>query len=72
LSENNPAAKDFLQGRIECLLTRRVGENEWQALVRPGRKIGVGEQLAFEGGELSAEVVVRGDFGERTCDLHRC
>jgi len=26
LSENNPAAKDFLQGRIECLLTRRVGE----------------------------------------------
>jgi len=30
------------------------------------RKIGVGEQLAFEGGELSAEVVVRGDFGERT------
>jgi len=66
LSENNPASKDFLKGRIECLLTRRVGEHDWQALVKPGRKIGVGEQLAFEGGELSAEVIARGEFGERT------
>src|SRR5277367_5276997 len=66
LSERNPASKDFLKGRIEVLLTRRVGDNDWQALVRPGRKIGVGEHLDIEGGELSAEVVARGDFGERT------
>jgi S-adenosylmethionine:tRNA ribosyltransferase-isomerase len=66
LSENNPASKEFLKGRIECLLTRRTGENDWQALVRPGRKIGVGEQLTFEGDELKAEVIARGDYGERT------
>ena len=37
----------------------------WNALVRPGRKIGVGERLSFSD-ELHAEVIARGEFGERT------
>jgi len=71
LSERNPAAREFLRGQVEALLTRRVAEWEWEALVRPGRKIGVGEQLTFtasEGAghaELQAEVISRGEFGER-------
>jgi S-adenosylmethionine:tRNA ribosyltransferase-isomerase len=46
---HNPAARDFLRGRIEVLLTRQISEepNEWECLVRPGRKIGVGEKLYF-------------------------
>ena len=69
LSERNPASKGFLQGTVEVLLAKRVSEWEWQALVRPGRKIGVGERIAFgntESGSLECEVVGRGDFGERT------
>jgi len=67
LSPRNPAAKEFLKGQVEVLLTRQTGEREWQALVRPGRKIGVGERLFFgEKHELEAEVMARGDFGERT------
>jgi S-adenosylmethionine:tRNA ribosyltransferase-isomerase len=57
-----------LPGRVEVLLTRRVFQepNEWECLVRPGRKIGVGEQLVFgEQDELRAEVIGRGEFGER-------
>lgn len=51
-------------GRVEILLLRpRVGE--WDALVRPGRKLGVGERIRFDA-ELEAEVVARGQFGERT------
>jgi S-adenosylmethionine:tRNA ribosyltransferase-isomerase len=68
LSEHNPAARDFLQGRVEVLLTRQlsIDPNEWECLVRPGRKIGVGEQLFFgEENELQAEVLTRGEFGER-------
>jgi S-adenosylmethionine:tRNA ribosyltransferase-isomerase len=68
LSPRNPAARDFLQGRIEVLLTRQLSENpnEWECLVRPGRKIGVGEKLYFgDPVELEAEVVERGSFGER-------
>jgi S-adenosylmethionine:tRNA ribosyltransferase-isomerase len=73
VSERNPAARDFLRGRVEVLLTRRVGGPEhaaaevWEALVRPGRKIGVGEHLFFGPQvELRAEVIARGEFGERT------
>jgi S-adenosylmethionine:tRNA ribosyltransferase-isomerase len=76
LSPHNPAARDFLRGRIEVLLTRQVADdpNEWECLVRPGRKIGIGEKLYFEGPpvspsdaspELEAEVIARGSFGER-------
>ena len=69
LSPANPASREFLRGRVEALLVRRVpGEDEtWEALVRPGRKIGVGERLYFgESNELEAEVIARGEFGERT------
>jgi S-adenosylmethionine:tRNA ribosyltransferase-isomerase len=67
LSPRNPASREFLHGRAEVLLTRQLGPHEWQALVRPGRKIGVGEKIYFgENSELEAKVVGRGEFGERT------
>jgi S-adenosylmethionine:tRNA ribosyltransferase-isomerase len=69
VSARNPAAKEFLHGKVEALLVRQIGEWDWEALVRPGRKIGIGERLTFvneAGGELHAEVVARGEFGERT------
>ena len=68
ISRRNPASRDFLRGRVEVLLTRRLGAdpNDWECLVRPGRKIAVGEHLFFgETDELKAEVIQRGEFGER-------
>lgn len=68
LSPANPASRDFLRGRVEVFLTKQVSQepNEWECLVRPGRKIGVGERIFFgENQELVAEVVSRGEFGER-------
>lgn len=78
VSKRNPAAKEFLKGRVEVLLTgpeeltvdglRSTAENPlvWNALVRPGRKIGIGEKLFFgDDDELRAEVIERRDFGER-------
>jgi S-adenosylmethionine:tRNA ribosyltransferase-isomerase len=57
-------------GRIEVLLTQQLGPDEWSALVRPGRKVPVGETLLFpdDGGEtvLIAEVLAASEFGERT------
>jgi S-adenosylmethionine:tRNA ribosyltransferase-isomerase len=54
---------------IEVLLTEPAGENAWRALVKPGKKVAVGERLAFPAADgaiaLSAEVLDRGEFGER-------
>jgi S-adenosylmethionine:tRNA ribosyltransferase-isomerase len=73
LSPHNPAAKDFLKGQVEVLLTSQISPepNEWECLVRPGRKIGVGERIYFgptdpsASAPLVAEVVGRGTFGVR-------
>jgi len=72
LSPRNPASKEFLQGKVEILLTRQLSPDpasvsfwEWQALVKPGRKIGVGEKIHFDQ-SLEAEVIARGELGERT------
>ena len=73
LSPANPASRDFLSGTIEVLLTHQFSlePNEWECLVRPGRKIGVGERLFFgtqasgNDAELQADVLSRGTFGER-------
>ena len=66
VSKRNPAARDFLKGRIEVLLTRQLAQHDWECLVHPGRKIGVGEHLYFgDTDELQAQLIARGSFGER-------
>ncbi len=65
VSPRNPSFREHLKGRVEVLLTKQLDRESWEALVRPGRKIGVGEKLIF-GDELEAEVLARGGFGERT------
>ncbi|MGH9530370.1 MAG: tRNA preQ1(34) S-adenosylmethionine ribosyltransferase-isomerase QueA [Terriglobales bacterium] len=62
-----------LPGKIEVLLTRQLSAdpNEWECLVRPGRKVNVADSLTFgDGGELRAEVIGRGQFGERRLRFH--
>ena len=64
-----PENRALATGTIEVLLTRQTctDPNEWECLVRPGRKIAVGNGLIFgENKELRAEAISRGPFGERT------
>ncbi len=60
-------------GRIEVMLTEPAGQNQWRALVRPGRKVAIGERLVFPApsGEivLEAEVLERGQFGDRLLEF---
>ncbi len=73
VAEQNPAAREFLRGKVEVLLTKKLSDAPmtWEALVHPGRKLGVGERIYFGGEasershELAAEIVDRGTFGER-------
>lgn len=61
--------KEKPTGRIEVMLTEPAGDNRWHALVRPGRKVAIGEILVFPSAsgtiELQAEILDRGQFGDR-------
>ena len=54
-------------GEVEVFLLQPVSADgrDWDALVRPGRKLPVGAHIEFAGG-LECEIVARGEFGERT------
>jgi S-adenosylmethionine:tRNA ribosyltransferase-isomerase len=62
---NNPERHEFLEAPIEVLLLRQVGPEMWETLVRPGRKVPVGERIVFSEGELEAVVEGRGEYGLR-------
>jgi S-adenosylmethionine:tRNA ribosyltransferase-isomerase len=64
-----PMTREFLTSEIEVLLTRQVAPDEWEALVRPGRKIRVGERVEFGEGDICAEVIGRGEYGLRRIRL---
>ena len=40
-------ARENLTGTVEVFLIRRLEEDRWEALVRPGRKMQVGERVSF-------------------------
>ncbi len=57
-------------GVVEVLLVQPVSEDAktWTALVHPGRKMRSRERVVFDGAE--AEVIGRGEYGERTLRFH--
>jgi S-adenosylmethionine:tRNA ribosyltransferase-isomerase len=57
---------EHLSGTVEIFLSRLIGSDTWEALVRPGRKLPVGERIIFGNGELEAEIIGRGELGLRT------
>ena len=68
-SPSRKTAREHLTGTVEVFLTRKVACETWEALVRPGRKMAVGERVLFGGGELEAEILARGQLGLRTICL---
>jgi len=58
-------------GHVECLLLRRLGNDQWDALVHPGQKLRRGRRVRFErsGVALDGEVLGEHTFGRRTMRL---
>lgn len=53
-------------GQVELLLLRDLGGDEWECLVKPGRKAKPGAEVFFGNGELKATVLATGEGGTRT------
>jgi len=62
--------REHLTGQVEVFLTKRLSDDTWEALVRPGRKMHLGERVTFGAGELQAEIVARGELGLRSVRFH--
>jgi len=58
-------ADGTLGGASEVLLLTDKGDNVWECLVRPGRKLRPGARVSFGGGELTAEIVGEAEGGNR-------
>lgn len=56
--------KEATGAHIEVLLLKRLTGDEWEVLVRPGKKVKQGNIIKF-GEELSCEVLAATDFGGR-------
>jgi S-adenosylmethionine:tRNA ribosyltransferase-isomerase len=58
--------REHLSGTVEVFLARQRASDEWEALVRPGRKMKTGERVVFGEGQLECEIIARGELGLRT------
>ena len=63
---SHKTAREHLSGNVEVFLTRKLEGDTWEALVRPGKKMQVGERVQFGEDELEAEIISRGELGIRT------
>jgi S-adenosylmethionine:tRNA ribosyltransferase-isomerase len=63
--QDSAARHEHLSASIEVLLVRQIESDLWETLVRPGRKIPVGERIIFGDGEFEARVENRGGYGLR-------
>jgi S-adenosylmethionine:tRNA ribosyltransferase-isomerase len=63
--------RDPSGGGVECFLLSRLENGDWDALVSPGKHLGVGARAIFDDGgrapgvSLRMEVISRGDRGRR-------
>jgi len=67
--KHSRTGREFLTSEIEVLLLRQVAPDQWEALVRPGKKVRVGERVIFGQDELVATVLYHGDAGMRRVRL---
>lgn len=51
--------------KVEILLLKRVGEDVWETLVKPGKKARPGMKISFGGGKLLAEIMEIVEEGNR-------
>ena len=57
--------KEGTGANIEFLLSKRLEGDVWETLVRPGRRLHIGDYVSFGDGKLRAEIISEGEDGTR-------
>jgi len=60
--------RDALSANVEATLIERLDASRWRALMRPAKKLAIGDRISFmgRGGAIDARVEAKGDEGEIT------
>ncbi|GAA0731027.1 tRNA preQ1(34) S-adenosylmethionine ribosyltransferase-isomerase QueA [Clostridium malenominatum] len=61
--------KEGSGGKMEFLLLKRIDKDNWETLVKPGKKAKIGSRFSFGNGELKAQVVALGEEGSRIVEF---
>lgn len=61
--------RDKTGGKVEIFLLRRIDNNHWETLVKPGKKAQIGNSIIFSP-DLSCEIMEHTDFGGRIVEFH--
>ncbi len=56
-------------GAVEVLLLKRISDNRWECLVKPGRKMRIGSKVTFGDGLLNGEIVDVIEEGNRIIEF---
>lgn len=71
-AEESGSTDSHASPSVEILLSRQLDLTTWEALVRPAKKIRLGQSVLFGAGELQAEVIAAGKLGLRTLRFASC
>ncbi|WP_339193189.1 tRNA preQ1(34) S-adenosylmethionine ribosyltransferase-isomerase QueA [Paenibacillus sp. FSL W8-1287] len=58
--------KEDTGAKAEVLLLKSMGQDRWEALVKPGKKLKKGNVISFGDGKLKAVIEEEGEMGART------
>lgn len=56
-------------GKIEVVLLKRLSVDQWEVLVKPGKRASIGTLIEFGEGEIRAKVIQRTDAGGRLLEF---
>ncbi|QXM05928.1 tRNA preQ1(34) S-adenosylmethionine ribosyltransferase-isomerase QueA [Crassaminicella indica] len=62
-------ARENTGGKVEFLLLKRINQNQWETLVKPGKKAKIGDTIVFGDGLLKAKVIGMGQEGSRIIEF---
>jgi S-adenosylmethionine:tRNA ribosyltransferase-isomerase len=55
--------------KVEVLLLEEINPHKWKCLVKPGRKLRMGDKIIFKEGMLRGEIVEHQEYGERVIEF---
>ena len=61
--------KETTKGKVEILLLKRITDNQWNVLVKPGKRARIGDSIIFGDGLLKGKIIDMAEEGSRIIEF---